>query len=174
MMFTVSKNWSVSKWFELGISCMNEVALNNRYCRRAEDRRKSRLLSLVYGLYRSRRAGDRRTQVATPSYIDIHSHCAWALALSIMALCIADVYFTLLLIEHGSRELNPLLAWALEKDAMLFYTLKYTITALSVFLIVQHRHFIVFGIKGYNFLFIVLAGYVMLITYQLSMLVHIV
>jgi hypothetical protein len=94
--------------------------------------------------------------------------------LTIMALCIADVYFTLLLIEHGSRELNPLLAWALEKDAMLFYVLKYSITALSVFLIVQHRHFVVYGIKGYNFLFIVLAGYVMLISYQLSMLVHIV
>ena len=153
---------------------MNEVALDNRYCRRVGDRRKSRLLSMVYGLYRSRRAGDRRTQVTTPSYVDIHSHCAWALALSIMALCVADVYFTLMLIDHGSRELNPLLAWALDIDVMLFYSLKYIITALSVFLIVQHRHFIVFGIKGYHFLFIALAGYVMLITYQLSMIVHIV
>ena len=154
---------------------MSDVAMGNADCRRAGDRRQARLLSLVYGLYRSRRSGDRRAQVGdAPSYVDIHGPGAYALALGVMAFCIADVYFTLLLIDHGSRELNPILAWALDKDAMLFYSMKYITTALCVFLILQHWHFRVFGIQGRQFLVVVLAIYASLITYQLSMLVRIV
>lgn len=139
---------------------------------RAGERRQARLYSLLYGLYKPRRAGDRReTLVAKPPYLDVHGPYLYTLVLSIMLFCVADAYFTLILIEHGSKELNPFLAWALEKDAMLFYSIKYSLTAICVYLLMLHKQFLVFGLRGYHFLIAVLLCYATLITYQISMLV---
>ncbi len=140
-------------------------------CRRNSNRRTARFLSLFYGILKPRRRVDRRNSLALePQYADIHGSGTLVVVLGIMLLCIADSYFTILLISHGSRELNPLLAWALEKDVMLFYSLKYVMTALCVYVVMMHKYFFIFGMRGYKILVGVLLIYSLLITYQLSML----
>jgi len=154
---------------------MEETAHSHQPHRRSGERRQARLLSFFYGFYRAQRAGDRRNvRVAQPSYVDIHDAFTYALVLMIMLFCVADAYLTLLLIEHGARELNPILAWALEKDALLFYGTKYSLTTISVVLLIQHKHFMFFGIRAFNLLIGVLLAYAALITYQLSMLRHLI
>ena len=150
---------------------MANVAHSNQQHRRVGERRQASLSGLFYGLYKAQRAGDRRNGTAAqPFYVDIHDAFTSALVLTIMLFCIADAYFTLMLIEHGARELNPLLAWVLEKDALLFYGAKYSLTAISVVLLMQLKHFKFFGIRGLNVLIGVLVAYAFLITYQLNML----
>jgi len=135
------------------------------------ERRTVRLKGLFYGLFRPRRVGERRQfYQSAPSYVDQHSPFALVIVLSILLLCIGDAYFTLVLIEHGSRELNPIMAWALEKDVMFFYATKYTVTAICVYVLMMHREFLIFGIRGSKFLIAVILFYGGLITYQLSML----
>lgn len=142
-------------------------------CRRTLERRQARMYSLFYGLIRSRRIEIRRQSlVAQPEYRDRHGPFMLALVLAIMLLCVLDSYFTLILISHGSEELNPFLAWALEKDVMLFYSIKYAMTAFFVYILMMHKDFVVFGMKGNKLLLFVLFCYITLISYQLSMLVN--
>lgn len=154
---------------------MANVAHSIQHHRRAGERRQAHLLGFFYGFYKAQRAGDRRKIIAAqPSYVDIHDAFTYALVMVIMLFCVADAYFTLILIEHGARELNPILAWALDKDALLFYGTKYSLTAISVVLLIQHKHFMLFGIRGFNLLVGVLLAYAVLITYQLSLLRHLI
>jgi len=133
------------------------------------ERRRSNLRSLCYALVKSRRRAQRRNDSAV-TYDDYYEPFLLFLALTLMLLCILDAYFTLLLLQFGSTELNPLLAWALSQHVMLFFILKYSITAACVILTVVHRKFRVFGMRGTHVLLICLIVYVCLIQYQLSML----
>lgn len=138
--------------------------------RQGADRRQANLRSLIYALFMGRRHGQRRTNEDVISYIDYYGHFTFAVALTLMLFCIADAYFTLQLLRYGSTELNPILAWALQKHALYFFLLKYTVTAFSVVVAVMHQNFRLFGLKGLHFLLGGLVGYACLIAYQLSML----
>lgn len=137
------------------------------------ERRQPNLRSMVYALFMTRRKEQRRADQPSIYYIDSYSPYLLSGALLLMLLCILDTYFTLLLIQHGSRELNPLLAWALSKHVMVFFGLKYSLTAICVVLTVMHKHFRVFGLKGYQVLIFGIVVYGILIQYQLSMLLPI-
>jgi len=129
--------------------------------------------SLVYALFMSRRQSQRRSDEAVCYYSDQYGPYMLTAALLLMLLCVLDAYFTLLLIQYGSTELNPILAWALNKHVMFFFILKYTLTALCVLVAVVHKQFRVFGLKGYQVLIISILAYGILIQYQLSMLLPI-
>jgi hypothetical protein len=140
-------------------------------CRRQRvERRQPNLRSLFYALFMSRRQGQRREGEEVASYIDHYGLYTFGAALTLMLLCITDAYLTLLLMQYGSVELNPILAWAMHKHVLFFFLLKYMVTGLCVVVAVMHKHFRVFGMKGSNFLLLCLVGYACLIQYQLSML----
>jgi len=137
------------------------------------ERRQANIRSLCYALFMSRRRGDRRNEATISYYNDYYEPALLFVALALMILCVADAYLTLLLLQHGSVELNPFMAWALGRHVMLFFLLKYSITAICVVLTVMHRQFRVFGLRGIHVLLICLAAYVFLIQYELAMLLPI-
>lgn len=141
--------------------------------RQQVERRQANLRSMIYALFMTRRKAQRRAEQTIDYYTDRYSPSLLSAALLLLLMCILDSYFTLLLIQHGSRELNPILAWALNKHVMLFFTLKYTMTALCVVLAVMHENFKVFGLRGYQVLIFGILVYGILIQYQLSMLLPI-
>ena len=143
-------------------------------CRRDRaDRRQAEWRSFAYSLVMSRRAGDRRTDYGdAPAYVDVHGPKIFFGATLMMLFCVLDAFFTLHLIQHGSRELNPFLAMLLEKDVAWFFVSKYLITAFCVFWLVVHKKFTFFGIKGRNLLSIAIVLYGILIAYQLLMMVN--
>ena len=149
-----------------------EVVIDD--CRRQRvERRQANLRSMFYALFMSRRKTNRRSDEAVCYYYDQYGPHIFASALLLMLMCILDSYFTLLLMQYGSQELNPILAWALSKHVLFFFLLKYTLTAMCVVIAVMHKHFRVFGLKGYQVLLICLFAYGILIQYQLSMLLPI-
>lgn len=151
------------------MSHMNETVLTP--CRRCHgDRRQANLRSFAYALFKSRRQVRRRENESSESYIDRYDAATFLFALLFMLLCIVDAYLTLLLIQHGSIELNPFLAWALSQHAQFFFLIKYVITGLCVVVTVMHRQFRMFGIRGIHFLLAGTVAYIILIEYQLSML----
>ena len=116
-------------------------------CRRQYlERRQPNLRSLLYALFMSRRQTQRRDAFPTTYYSDHYGPYIFSAALLLMLLCILDAYFTLMLLAYGSTELNPILAWALKTHVLVFFLLKYTVTAASVMITVVHKHFRVFGI----------------------------
>lgn len=150
---------------------MSESARHNLEFSRREfsERRQSNLRSFFYALFKSRRRVQRRNEAAI-TYNDYYEPVLLFLALALMLLCVLDAYFTLMLLQLGSTELNPIMAWALHKHVMLFFILKYSITAGCVVLTVIHRNFRLFGLRGIHFMLGFLVIYICLIQYQLSML----
>ena len=138
------------------------------------ERRQANLRSGFYALVMRRRKGDRRRGHSNENiYIDVYGPKIMLGALLVMILCVLDAFFTLLLLERGSSELNPFLAWMLEIDVMWFYSSKYVITAICVLWVVIHKQFNVFGIKGRHVMLGTIVTYMTLITYQLSMLLEV-
>ena len=145
-------------------------------CRRERsDRRQAIRRSFFYSMFMKRRRGQRRSDDGDDNtYVDFHGPHVTAAAIAIMILCILDAFFTLMLIERGSSELNPFMAWILEIDTVWFYVSKYLITAVCVLWVVMHKHFDFFGFKGRHILLGTIACYGSLITYQVSMLANII
>ncbi|MBI1423043.1 MAG: hypothetical protein GC149_06220 [Gammaproteobacteria bacterium] len=125
---------------------------------------------MFYALFMSRRRSHRRTDHSKSYYSDSYGPYVTGAALLLMLFCVLDSYFTLLLIQYGSIELNPILAWALQQHVLFFFLLKYSVTAVCVVVAVMHKQFPVYGLKGSHILMACLLGYGILIHYQLAML----
>jgi len=143
-------------------------------CRRKRvERRQANLRSSFNALFRNRRRGDRRRDHSDEnSYVDVYGPNILLGAVAVMIFCVMDAFFTLILLQHGASELNPFLAWMLEIDVMWFYTSKYLITAACVLWVVIHKRFDFFGFKGRHVMLGAILTYMILITYQVSMLLE--
>jgi hypothetical protein len=141
--------------------------------RRGGDRRTQVLRALVHGSFHPRRRGPRRAGEHTISAVDWH-HPQWlALSILIVVLSCADAMLTLMLIEHGAYEVNPLMAPLLGGSALGFTLVKVGLTAGGVVLLTQLARMRVFGRLSVGaFLYTMLAIYGALILYEYRLLNH--
>jgi hypothetical protein len=79
---------------------------------------------------------DRRTQ----PYQDRYGRRLLLVALLLLLLCVADGLYTLLHVSQGAIEMNPLMDHLLEKGPLVFWTVKFVITAGGIVLLVVYRH----------------------------------
>lgn len=137
----------------------------------AGDRRRTTPRALFHSLYRGRRHGPRRAEGhGAGQYVDVIAPAAAIVAVAIMLLSCADSLFTLLLLQRGATEINPVMDALIAIDTMLFVAAKLAITAVCVLFIVAHRHFRFFRLRGGHVLYSVLALYLALVGYQVTLL----
>jgi len=139
--------------------------------RRGDDRRQQGLRALVHGSFRPRRRGPRRADERTVSAVDWH-HPKWlVIAILIVLLSSADALLTLMLVERGAYELNPLMAPLVGGSALTFALVKVGLTASGVVLLTQIARMRAFGrVPVGVFLYTLLALYAVLIAYEFSLL----
>jgi uncharacterized protein DUF5658 len=139
--------------------------------RQGPDRRKSTLRSLIYGSFRPRRRNLRRGRFTSLADIDWH-HPQWlAVGLLILIASVTDAFLTLTLMSHGAIEANPFMAMLLEGSGYGFATVKIGLTAIgTIFLIVLARARAFRWIPVGGILYAVLAGYAVLIGYEIWLL----
>lgn len=139
--------------------------------RQGPDRRQRTFWSLVYGSFKPRRRSPRRGQALGLADVDWH-HPQWlAVALLILLASVGDALLTLTLMSQGAIEANPFMAMLLDGSGLGFATVKIGLTALStVFLILlaQAKAFRWVPVGG--ILYAVLAGYSVLIGYEVWLL----
>ena len=70
-----------------------------------------------------------------------------AAALCTIALSVVDAYFTLDLVGRGAEELNPIMAYYLEKSPLIFFSVKYLLTCATIILILSVKEICIFGKK---------------------------
>lgn len=139
--------------------------------RSGDERRHRTLFAYLYGGHRPRRLNGRREADLIYPFIDWHSPRVLALALGILALCVADGVLTVVLITNGATEENPLMAMLVPHNLGLFAAVKLTLTATSLFVIVAcSRMRLLRWIPGESIMYLVLAGYATLIGYELNLL----
>jgi len=145
-----------------------EADINRRDTR---DRRRRFWWSVVYGSFNPRRRSPRRTDSDQFHLVDWHDSRLLAVVMGIMILCVGDAFLTLVLLQGGAREANPVMASVVYRDATTFTVMKMLMTSASVAVMVL--------LAGYRFLgyfrvevllYLVLTGYVCLVGYELWMM----
>ena len=126
---------------------------------------------MFYGSFNPRRRTPRRVDGDGFQLVDWHHSRLLAVVVAILVLCVSDAFLTLILLQSGAREANPVMASLVYKDATTFTVMKMLMTSTSVAVMVI--------LAGYRFLgafrveillYIVLTGYVGLVGYELWMM----
>jgi len=142
--------------------------------RQGMDRRSHGLRTFLYSFSKSRRHQARREICLNTSHYADNNHAPvlFALTIAIMGLSCTDAFFTLMLIQQGAQEINPVMNRLLEIDVQLFVSVKLAITAACLIFILAHRNFWLFKriIRTHHILPALFLGYGALITHQLNML----
>jgi hypothetical protein len=147
------------------------TAVPGRTERRGADRREHTLRALVHGSFEPRRREPRRAGERTVSAVDWH-HPQWlAIAILIVGFSGIDAFLTLMLVEQGASEANPLMAPLVNGSAVTFALIKIGLTAPGVVLLTQLARVRAFGrIPVGLLLYATLALYGALIAYELHLL----
>jgi len=116
-----------------------------------------------------RRRGGRRIDESSNIYVDRYSFREWTLVAGIFFLSMLDLVFTLIHLDAGGREANPVMDWFLDwggTDAFSVAKLLFTVVGLLVLLV--HAKFdrvrsllrFAFGVYGLLFVFHLYVMYV--------------
>jgi hypothetical protein len=136
------------------------------------DRRHRVWWSVWYGSFNPRRrTPQRRLDDSRFHSLDWHSAHLLAVAVSILLLSVTDAFLTLLLLQGGAAEVNPVMAALIYRSVAMFAALKMGMTSVSVMLMVflaRYRFMRVLRVEWV--LYGVLIAYVTLIGYEVWML----
>ena len=141
--------------------------------RAAKDRRVLGWRTVFYGFLRSRRRHLRRTTDSEVIFVDWHHPWLFFLAVGTMLLSCTDAFLTLILLDLGMIEANPLMASLLGKGTAIFVATKMATTGLGILMLVflaESRFFNRFrtGLLLTTFF----AGYSCLVCYEIVSLLH--
>ena len=73
-------------------------------------------------------------------YLDRYSKTIFKLIVLILIFSVLDAFLTLLLVDHGAVELNPLMAFYLNIGPAPFFAVKYALTSLSIFVLLVYSN----------------------------------
>jgi len=104
--------------------------------RALEDRRALSWRTVFFGFMRSRRHDSRRDDDGDVIFVDWHHPWLFFLSVGIMLLSCTDAFLTLLLIERGMIEANPVMAAVLGQGAATFAVSKVFMTGTSILILV--------------------------------------
>jgi hypothetical protein len=141
--------------------------------RNVPDRRRTRTNAWSALLPGGRRIHNRRSDEHCQTYfVDRFPLGTLVLILLLLTFSISDAVITLILLEHGYEEFNPLMSHLLDRGLLSFLVGKYVLTAAGIPLLLVFKHYYLFGTRfrvGYLIPVFVLM-YVVLIAYQLYLL----
>lgn len=140
--------------------------------RRYLDRRTLCAKTFLYSIFIGRRRGpQRREEQSRFFYKDIYEAKLLFVVLLIVTLSVTDAGLTLLILEKGGSEVNPIMRWALASSNHTFFTIKYLLTVLGLFTLVVHINFRMFRLVSMPKLLVgLLALYTLLVGYEFSIL----
>lgn len=134
------------------------------------ERRRSVLRALWHGNFARRRVAPRRGNERHAVVTDWF-HSQWlGVGILILLLCSFDAILTLTLISHGAYEANPAMAPLVGGTGHSFILTKFGLTAVGVILLIVLARLQVFGRTVGLILYVVLAGYAVLVGYELWLL----
>ncbi len=133
--------------------------------RRFADRRRATLWGFMVGGMRPRRRGGRRA-VDRDALVDWHEPQLLLTAVLILLLSTADAFLTLNILMLGGEELNPVMAWMLERNLLVFTAGKMLMTGVGVIVLVATARARIFNamrvsrvMHGFVAAYVVLIGY---------------
>lgn len=106
--------------------------------RSGKDRRYKRWPTLkTFFIYRNRRNLRREEDRRKMALLDHYSQAIFIAIVLVLLLSVADAILTLLLVDFGASEMNPVMAYFLTLGPYVFMLAKYVLTTLSVIIILM-------------------------------------
>jgi hypothetical protein len=134
------------------------------------ERRRSIVRALWHGNFARRRLAPRRSSERHAVVTDWF-HPQWlAVGLAILLLSVTDAILTLTLISHGAIEVNPLMRPLVGGSGHAFGYWKVGLTAMGVMLLIVLAMLRIWGRGVGTILYMVLAAYAVLVSYELFLL----
>lgn len=110
--------------------------------RRGPDRRRQPTPMLSrYSFLGGRRRGPRRDQEREGSYVDVYSRRLALLLLIFFLLTVFDSVATLVYLQKGGRELNPIAQWMIDQGDVEFVLIKGSLTGACILFVMIHKNF---------------------------------
>ncbi|TAJ11728.1 MAG: hypothetical protein EPO68_14270 [Planctomycetota bacterium] len=128
---------------------------------RDRDRRRERTPRFSrFSFFGGRRRRARREHELEGSFVDLYGHRLWVLAMWTALMNTGDCFFTLVHLQAGGTEVNPIAAVLLGTGRLGFVLWKSLLIGLALLVLVQHKNFTLarFGLwtacGGYTLLFL--------------------
>ena len=141
--------------------------------RRGADRRQSKIPGLRYLIFGGRRKHVRREEDNNGIVImDFYSQSLFALIIGILCLSLIDAAMTLHLIGHGAQEINPVMAYFLDKGTVTFISAKYILTsgAVIIILLVQNAYLPRLRIRSKNLFIFAIVAFALVVVWEIYLL----
>jgi hypothetical protein len=139
--------------------------------RTVADRRGNSLRSIWHGAFGGRRVAVRRSGT-TRVYVDRYHPALVYASFGIVLLCCADAYFTLMLLQRGAVEINPVMDALIRRNVQTFLNVKIIWTCIAVVLLVLHKNFVLFNLlSAARVIYALFAVYAVLIGYEIALLI---
>ena len=90
---------------------------------------------------RGRRRGFRREEESYDRYVDRPTGETVCLTLGVLCASLLDAWFTLIHLDNGGREVNPIMQLALLEGTTAFVAVKTCVTAAGVAFLAPHQNF---------------------------------
>lgn len=136
--------------------------------RSIDDRRRFGWRTVYFGFLRSRRHDVRRASDADVVFIDWHHPWLFFLSVGTMLLSSADAFLTLLLIDRGMIEANPLMASLLGQGTAAFAATKMALTGFGILtLVFLAKARFMDRVRTGLFLTVFFSGYACLVCYEI-------
>lgn len=94
-----------------------------------------------YTFFGGRRKGDRRRPESLNQYVDLYEPVLAGIMVAVAILCALDAVFTLLYIQKGGSEANPIMDWLIRQGAQAFVVVKCAVTNLGLLVLCLHKNF---------------------------------
>jgi len=135
------------------------------------ERRKRTLAAYWRGARNPRRRDGRRPADQIYPIVDWHSARIFAVVLTILTLCVVDGVLTVMLLSMGAIEANPVMAYFLPHNLGWFATVKLSLTALGMLVLVGCSRMRLFrSLPAEAVIHGVLLCYVLLICHEIRLL----
>ena len=119
--------------------------------RRGIERRTNNKSRIKYLLFNGRREHSRRTEDSGKAIIfDRYNQKLFLAITTILVLSILDAVLTLIVIQRGATELNPVMAYFLEHGTLTFIVAKYILTSIGVLILLIFKNVFLTKIKIYT------------------------
>ena len=119
--------------------------------RRRIDRRTNNKARLKYLLFNGRRERSRRDEDRGKAFIfDRYNQKLFLAITVILVLSILDAALTLVVIQRGATELNPVMAYFLEHGTLTFIVAKYVLTSIGVLILLIFKNVFLTRLKIYT------------------------
>ena len=130
-------------------SCSCESLYKDK--RRGIDRRTNNKARLKYLLYNGRRERFRRDEDRGKAFIfDRYNQNLFLAITTILILSILDAVLTLVVIQRGASELNPVMAYFLQHGTLTFIVAKYALTSIGVLILLIFKNVFLTKLKIYT------------------------